>query len=67
MTPACPDFAARLFAQTPLAISLPQDSPRELNVRAMRKSQLGRKCFGPFEFSDTARTAHQQRTLPNLA
>jgi hypothetical protein len=29
-TGACPVFAARLFARTPLAFSLPQDSPREL-------------------------------------
>jgi hypothetical protein len=26
----CPDFAARHFAQTPFAFSLPQDSSREL-------------------------------------
>jgi hypothetical protein len=31
----------------------------------MRNTQLARKCFAAFEFSEVPRTAHRQRTLPS--
>jgi hypothetical protein len=47
---ACLQFAARLAAR--------------VNVRAMRKTRIRRKCFAAFEFSGAPRTAHRPRTLP---
>jgi hypothetical protein len=50
---ACLQFAARLAAR--------------VNVRPMRKTQLGHKCFAAFEFSGAPRTAHRPRALLNIA
>jgi hypothetical protein len=63
----CPDFAARLFAQTPLASSLPQDLSRALMFEPCAKRRSGRKSFAAFDFRDAPRTAHRPRRRPNFA
>jgi hypothetical protein len=63
---ALPRFRRKTFCAKPICLMFAARLAARVNVRPMRKTQLGHKCFAAFEFSGAPRTAHRQRTPPNL-
>jgi hypothetical protein len=50
-----PRFRRKTFCADAVCLMLAARLVARVNVRAMRKTQLGRKCFAAFEFSDAPR------------